>query len=106
MVKVEVIEEFTLGRFDELKNIERKNVNTYGRLYAGDKFECEKDLADYLLGDNSLKRPVVKLIEIVPEKVEEVQAISQSPVEKLEKEIKKSTKAKVTTASYKKKSKK
>lgn len=66
MLKVEVIEAFNLERFDELKNIQRAGANTKGRLNVGDKFECEKELADYLLGDNPIKRPVVKVIEIIP----------------------------------------
>lgn len=70
MIKVEVIEDFTLERFDELSNIKRIGVETPGRLYVGDVFECAKDLADYLLGDNALKKVVVKLVEVIPEKVE------------------------------------
>lgn len=69
MIKVEVIEPFTLGRFDELENIERASVETPGKLNMGDKFECTKDIADYLLGDNPIKRPVVKVIEIIPAEI-------------------------------------
>ena len=86
MIKVEVIKNFTLERFNELKNIERAKADTYGKLYVGDKFECEKDLADYLLGDNRLKEAVVKLIEIIPLIQEE------EPI--LVKEEKKTTKSK------------
>ena len=68
MIKVEVIEPFTLGRFNELENIERASVETPGKLNMGDKFECTKDIADYLLGDNPIKRPVVKVIEVIPAK--------------------------------------
>ena len=68
MIRCEVIEAFTLGRFDELENIERVGQDTYGRLNTGDKFECTKDLADYLLGDNHVKRAVVKVIEVIPKK--------------------------------------
>jgi hypothetical protein len=74
MVKVEVInKEFTLTRFDELKNIERKSVDTYGKLYVGDKFECSQELCDYLQGNNKLKQAFVKVIEVIPEEVEDVQ---------------------------------
>lgn len=72
MVKVEVIEEFTLGRFNELKNIQRKAREEKGKLFVGDIFECEKELADYLLGTNTLKRAFVKVIEIIPEKGKEI----------------------------------
>ena len=70
MIKVEVIEEFTLKDFNKLKNIERKNMKEQGRLYVGDVFECDKTMADYLLGDNPLKKPVVKVLEIEPLKSE------------------------------------
>lgn len=68
MIKVEVIETFTLGRFGELKNIERHNQNTQGKLYVGDKFECSEELADYLTGNNPLNKVVVKVIEVIPVK--------------------------------------
>ena len=67
MVKCEVIKEFTLERFNELQNIQRKKFDTKGKLYVGDKFECEKGLCDYLLGANPLGKAVVKVIEVEPE---------------------------------------
>ena len=73
MVKLEALEKFRLGRFDEIKIVERKGVGTYGFLEQGDIFECSKDLADYLLGNNAHNRAFVKVIEIIPEvKKEEV----------------------------------
>ncbi len=70
MIKVEVIEKFTLKDFNELKNIKRKSVEKEGTLYVGDTFECSKDMAKYLTGDNALKKAVVKVIEIAPQKIE------------------------------------
>lgn len=71
MKKYEVIESFSLlGRFDEIKNLVRKNTDKKGYLYKEDTFECEKDLAKYLLGENSEKRPFIKLIEVIPDKAE------------------------------------
>lgn len=67
MIKVEVIKEFTLERFSELKNIQRRSFDTKGKLYVGDIFECKKDMADYLMGDNKDKQVVVKVIEVEPE---------------------------------------
>lgn len=67
MIKVEALENFTLSRFNEIKNIQRKKIDTNGKLYEGDVFECNKELADYLLGANALSRAVVKVIEIEPE---------------------------------------
>lgn len=68
MIKCEAIKEFTLSRFDELKNIKRNNYDEKGRLYVKDTFECSKELAEYLLGNNQNNDIVVKIIEIIPEK--------------------------------------
>ena len=68
MIKCETIKEFTLERYDELENIQRKSIDTKGKLYVGDVFECKKELADYLLGGNDKGKVVVKVIEIEPEK--------------------------------------
>lgn len=70
MIKVEVIEKFSLERFNELENLERVKQDAPGKLNVGDKFECSKELADYLLGDNPIKKAVVKVIEVKPIKVE------------------------------------
>ena len=84
MIKVEVIAEFNLKDFDKLKNIIRKNKdkNEKGKLYEGDTFECSKEMCEYLTGKNPIKKIVVKIIEIKPEKVEE------SKEEKVEEEVK------------------
>ena len=72
MIKCEVIEAFTLGRYDEIKDtIERKSIDTYGKLCVGDKFICDKELANYLMGKNDKGKIVVKVVEIIPEKKEE-----------------------------------
>ena len=68
MFKCEVIESFTLSRFNELTNIVRKGTDVKGLLNVGDTFECGKDLADYLLGENKLNKACVRLIEIIPAK--------------------------------------
>lgn len=67
MIRVEVIENFNLGRFKEIQNLERVSKNQDGKLFRGDKFVCSKDLGDYLMGKNAIGRPFVKLIEIIPE---------------------------------------
>lgn len=67
MIKCEVIKEFTLGKFDELKNIERRGLDQKGRLFVGDIFECEKAMANYLMGENASNEVVVKVVEVVPE---------------------------------------
>lgn len=68
MFKVEVVEEFTLGKFNELKNIERVGADTPGALHVGDKFECTQDMCDYLTGRNDKGKCVVKVIEVIPPK--------------------------------------
>ena len=66
MIKCEVIKEFTLGKFDELKNIERARIETYGKLYEGDTFECTEEMYKYLTGTNDKGITVVKVIEVKP----------------------------------------
>lgn len=83
MVKCEVVKEFTLERFNELKNIQRKKFDTKGKLYVGDTFECDKKMADYLMGDNKDKQVVVKVIEVKPIKVKKelVKSLEEVPEE-------------------------
>lgn len=99
MVKVEVIENFSLGKYSELKNIARKSYNQEGYLYVGDIFECTEDMTKYLTGNNGFKRAFVKVLEVIPEVKEEVKA------EKEEKKPAKktTTKRKTTTKKVAKK---
>lgn len=68
MIKCEVIEQFDLKDFYKLQNIERKGANMKGRLFVGDSFECDEKMADYLTGNNILKKTVVKVVEVEPKK--------------------------------------
>lgn len=68
MIKLKALENFSLERFEEIQNIERAGKEAKKWINKNDKFECNKDLADYLLGNNPLGRPVVKVIEVEPEK--------------------------------------
>lgn len=72
MVKVEVTDDFHLGKYNELKNIIRKGKEEAGRLFKGDTFECENDMYEYLIGNNALHKSFVKLIEVIPEKEPEI----------------------------------
>lgn len=65
-IKCEVIQDFTLKKFDDLKNIVRKNANKHGWLYIGDTFECDKDMTDYLMGNNDKNETVIKIVEVEP----------------------------------------
>ena len=89
MIKCEVIKQFNFARFDELENIKRKSVEIKGKLLVGDEFECSKEIADYLTGNNPLNEVVVKIIEVEPKK-----EISTEPVVEVETEPKKSKKKK------------
>ena len=66
MIKVEVIERFTLNDFDKLKNIVRAKTDVKGTLFVGDTFECDEDMVKYLTGDNSQGKVVVRVIEVEP----------------------------------------
>lgn len=66
MVKCEVIKKFNYSQYDGLKNLKRASLDIKGVLFVGDTFECSKDVALYLEGDNPLKEKVVKIIEVTP----------------------------------------
>ena len=68
MIKVEAITQFTLARFNEIRNIQRKSIKQDGMLFVGDTFECDKEMADYLTGKNDKGNIVVKVIEVIPNK--------------------------------------
>ena len=114
MIKVEAIKQFTLGRFNEIKNIKRRSVEKEGMLFVGDTFECSKEMAEYLTGKNEKGSIVVKVLEVIPE-VEATIEFTNEPVEPkaeinikkefeenyieetLQKETKKTTKKKKTS---------
>ena len=87
MIKCEAIQEFTLGRFNELQNIQRP-IDTGNKLSIGDTFECSKELADYLLGNNPKNFVAVKVIEVIPEKLK----TETTPIEKPKRVTKKKSK--------------
>lgn len=82
MIKCEVIEKFKLKDFGKLKNIVRKNANTEGELYVGDTFECDEKMAEYLSGENALKKVVVKIIEVQPREVKTKTTIKKKKTSK------------------------
>lgn len=90
MVKVKVIDNFTLGKFDELKNIVRANPSrdVQGGLFQNDTFECTEDMAEYLTKTNAQGKAFVEVIELIPNK--EIQKAIEKTIEedKKDKEIK------------------
>lgn len=76
MIKCEVIEEFAFARFNELKDVKRKGKESAGKLFVGDTFICDKDIAKYLNGNNPLNKVVIKVIEVEP--VKEVPKVKET----------------------------
>lgn len=67
IIKCKVIKEFTLKDFNKLENLVRGGYkNDYGKLYTNDIFECEKEMADYLMGENPFNEIVIKILEVEP----------------------------------------
>lgn len=60
MYKVEAIKDFTLKEFHKIKNIVRKDKEKPWEIFAGDVFECEKSMRDYLKGENEYKKAFIK----------------------------------------------
>lgn len=105
MIKVEVIRPFTLERYKELENVNKKQTNEANLFSVGDTFECSKEIADYLLGNNKLQQEFIKILEVIPvieksnvkeaidrikESAEEtVKPLSEERVKKVKKEIEK-----------------
>ena len=69
MVKCEVIKDFRLKDFDKLKILTRKNIDVEGKLFAGDVFECDSKMAEYLTGNNKDNEVVIKVVEVEPEEI-------------------------------------
>ena len=63
IVKCEVVQMFTLSRFNELQNLKRRLYDKEGQLYKGDTFECSVELTKYLLPNK-----VINIIEVIPDK--------------------------------------
>lgn len=106
MIKVEVTEPFTLAKFNELKNIKRKALDTLGQLNVGDVFECTEEMFKYLDGENAKGKSFVKLIEVIPAKVklvadtkaetENIIPLDKNNLEKIGEQIEKHIKPKTT----------
>lgn len=99
MIKVEVLEDFNLKDFDELKNLERgSNKSQEGKLFKGDKFECSETMCEYLTGKNPLNRAVVQIIEVIPKKEETKKTLKElstlDTINEVKNPVKKSTKKK------------
>lgn len=76
MIRVEVIEMFKYKNFDKIEDLKRENydnLDTYGMLYVGDTFVVTEEMYKYLTVGNSTKKKLVRIIEYVPEKVQDLE---------------------------------
>ncbi len=99
MIKCEVIERFDLKDYNKLKNVKKVISRKENEFGVGDTFECDEEMAKYLLGDNVLKKVVVKVVEVEPktptiighkaDDVEYVVPLDDENMEKLSKAIEK-----------------
>lgn len=100
MIKVEVIEKFTLADYKKLKNVKKVMARKENEFGVGDTFECDKEMADYLTGNNAFKKEVVKVIEVKPEKEKPIKLDNEDIkviAEVVKKTTKKTTKKKKTS---------
>lgn len=83
MIKVEVIENFTLEDYSKLKNVKKVISRKENEFGARDTFECDEKMADYLTGNNALNKVVVKVIEVEPIKIKKelVKPLEEAPKE-------------------------
>ena len=88
MIKVRVIRKFTLKDFEKIKPtlVRATNENKEGELEIGDTFECDKQMAEYLLGKNPYDSAFVEVIEVKLEKEEkEEKKVEASKKKKVDK---------------------
>lgn len=90
MVKAKAIMDFTLGKFDELENLERANpVNDdKGSLYLGDTFECTEEMAAYLCGGNDYNLNLIKVLEVKPNEAIVEEPSNEENIEEQPEEVK------------------
>lgn len=68
MIKVEVIENFTLKDYNKLKNVKKVISRKENEFGVRDTFECDEKMVDYLTGKNALNKVVVRVVEVEPKK--------------------------------------
>lgn len=82
MVKVQAIIDFNYKEYNKINNLQPVSKTQEGKLFAGDIFEANEDMAKYLTGENENKIVAVKVLEVIPE-IKEKEAI-QKPKKKKE----------------------
>lgn len=74
MVKVQAIIDFTYKNYDKIQNLESVDEKEEGKIFDGDIFEIENEEALYLTGKNDKDIVAVKVLEILPDKLVEIEA--------------------------------
>jgi hypothetical protein len=93
MVKAEVTETFTLKDYNKVEVISKRSDKPH-EFTKGDVFKCDDETADYLSGNNALKKNVIKVLEVIPkeeEKAEETEKpkkIAEPKKKKIDKKVK------------------
>lgn len=66
IIKCEVIKKFTLKDFGKLKDVKKVVNRKKDEFDIKDTFKCEKEMADYLMGENPFNKIVIKVLEVEP----------------------------------------
>ena len=66
IIKCEVIKKFTLKDFGKLKDVKKVVNRKKDEFDIKDTFKCEKEMADYLMGENPFNEIVIKILEVEP----------------------------------------
>ena len=65
VIKCEVIENFTLEKFNELGNVKKVQVRKDNEFGKGDTFNCDKNMAEYLTGKNDKQKKGSQQISLI-----------------------------------------
>lgn len=77
MIKCEVIKKFTLKEFGKLKDVKKVGNRNKDEFDVKDTFKCEKEMADYLMGENPFNETVIKILEVEPKEQDKPKIIEE-----------------------------
>lgn len=69
MVKVQAIMDFTYKNYDKIENLESTKEKVKGKIFYGDIFIVTNDEALYLAGENKNNIEAVRVLEVLPDKL-------------------------------------
>lgn len=84
MVKVEAKETFNFGDYEKVEIVQKKGSKP-SEFTKGDIFICDNKIAEYLDGNNPIKRSVINVLEVIPEKTEEITEDTTETLNEIEK---------------------